>query len=62
MTHYERAIDSLNSDINNQNAELSKLRDKVNTLTVGMSNLRKELEVKGQEVLMVRREANALVQ
>lgn len=62
MTHYERAMDALNSDINDRNAELSKLRDKVNSLTVGMNKLRKELEVKGQEVLMVRREANVLFQ
>lgn len=62
VTHYERAMEALNSDMNSRNAELGKLRDKVNTLTVGMNNLRKELEVKGQEVLMVRREANAILQ
>ena len=45
-----------------RDAELSKLRDKVNSLTVAANNLRKELEVKGQEVLTVRRETNLLLQ
>ncbi len=53
---------SLSADIKHRDAELSKLRDKVNSFTVASSNLRKELEVKGQEVLSVRRETNALHQ
>ena len=41
-----------------RDSELSKLRDRVNNLTVTVSNLKKELGVKGQEVLMIRRETN----
>ena len=52
----------MNGDIERRDAELSKLRDQANSLTVAVSNLRKELEVKGHEVLMVRREANMLFQ
>lgn len=55
-------MSSLNIDIEHRDAELSKLRDKVNSLTVAVNNLRKELEVKGQEVLGVRRETNSLLQ
>lgn len=62
MNQYERTVSSLNIDIEHRDAEVSKLRDKVNSLMVGNSNLRKEVEVKGHEVLSVRRETNALLQ
>lgn len=52
----------LKSALEERDAELSTLRNKVSSLTVGVSNLRKELEVKGQEVLAVRREANTIFQ
>jgi hypothetical protein len=62
VNQYERTVTSLNIDVEYRDAELSKLRDKANSLTVTVSNLKKELEVKGREVLGVRREANALLQ
>lgn len=55
-------MSDLSSDIDRRDAELSKLRDKVNSLTVAVSSLKKELEVKGHEVLMIRREANTQLQ
>ena len=55
---YERTVNSLQVEIEGRNSELGKLRDKVNTLTVAVSNLKKELEVRGHEVLTIRREAN----
>ena len=59
---YERNVGELHCEIEGRDSELSKLRDKVNTLTVAVSDLRKELEVKGHEVLMIRREANNRLQ
>ena len=55
-------VSSLCSDIEMKDAELSKLRNNVNSLTVAVANIRKELEVKGNEVLATRREANAILQ
>ena len=55
-------MNELQSKVEGRDSELSKLRDKVNSLTVSVSNLRKELEVKGHEVLMIRREANNKLQ
>ena len=55
-------MDELQSTIEGRDAELSKLRDKLNSLTVSVSDLKKELEVKGHEVLMIRREANNRLQ
>ena len=52
----------LHCEIEGRDSELSKLRDKVNTLTVAVSDVRKELEIKGHEVLMIRREANNRLQ
>ena len=61
-SNYERAMNELQSKVEGRDSELSKLRDKVNSLTVSVSDLRKELEVKGHEVLMIRREANNKLQ
>lgn len=62
MKEYETTLASLTTDKDKQDAELSNLRSKVNTLTTNINKLRKELEFKGQEVLMVRRETNAIMQ
>ena len=51
-------MSGLHLELEGRDSELCKLRDKVNTLTVAVSDLKKELEVKGHEVLMIRREAN----
>lgn len=59
---YERAVDELQSKVEGRDSELSKLRDKLNSLTISVSDLRKELEIKGHEVLMIRREANNKLQ
>ena len=59
---HERVVNELQSKVEGRDSELSKLRDKVNSLTVSVSDLRKELEVKGHEVLMIRREANNKLQ
>ena len=59
---HERAVGELQSKVEGRDSELSKLRDKLNSLTVSVSDLRKELEVKGHEVLMIRREANYKLQ
>ena len=59
---HERAVGELQSKVEGRDSELSKLRDKLNSLTVSVSDLRKELEVKGHEVLMIRREANNKLQ
>ena len=56
---YLRAVDRLHCEIENRDSEMSKLRDKINTLTVSVSDL---LEVKGHEVLMIRRETNNRLQ
>lgn len=61
-SNYERAVNELQSKIEGRDSELSKLRDKVNSLTVSVSDLRKELEVKSHEVLMIRRKANNKLQ
>ena len=61
-SNYERAVNELQSKIEGRDSELSKLRDKVNSLTVSASDLRKELEVKSHEVLMIRRKANNKLQ
>ena len=50
-------MDELQSKVEGRDAELSKLRDKINSLTISVSDLRKELEVKGHEVLSICREA-----
>ena len=55
-------MDGLRCEIENRDSEMSKLCDKINTLTVSVSDLRKELEVKGHEVLMIRRETNNRLQ
>jgi len=46
---YEHTIGGLRSEVGQRDSELSKLRDRVNNLTVTVSNLKKELGVKGQE-------------
>ena len=55
---HEHTIGGLHSEVGRRDSELSKLRDRVNNLTVAVSNLKKELGVKGQEVVMIRRETN----
>lgn len=62
MSQYEKTVSDLNADVECRDAELSKLRDKANSLTVGVNKLRKELEVKGHELLTVRRETNTVLQ
>ena len=57
----ERSVLELQSSVEAREAELGRLRSKVNSLTVATSDLRKELEVKGQEVLTVRRETTNLM-
>ena len=55
-------MNELQSKVESRDSELSKLRDKINSLIVFVSDLRKELEVKGHEVFMIRREANNKLQ
>ena len=62
MSDHEKTVSGLNSEVGRRDAELGKLRGKVNTLMVTNESLKKELEVKGQEVLTVRREASSLLQ
>ncbi len=62
MSGYDIIVRDLNTNIERRDAELSRMRDKVNSLTVAVSDLRKELEVKGHEVLATRRETNAKLQ
>ena len=50
-------MDELQSKVEDRDGELSKLRDKINSLTASVSDLRKELEVKGHQVLSIHREA-----
>ena len=61
-SNYERTVGDLQHELEGRDSELSKLRDKVNNLTVSAFDLRKELEVKGHEVLTIRREANNKLQ
>ena len=53
---------SLSSDKEEQAAELSKLRGKMNTLMVKVNKLQKELQFKEQEIQRVRRESKTLLQ
>ena len=55
-------MSDLKADVEYRDAELSKLRDKANSLTVGVNKLRKELEVKGHELSTARRESNTILQ
>ena len=50
-------MDELQSKVEGRDAELSKLRDKINSLTISVSDSRKELEVKVHKVLSICRKA-----
>ena len=62
VTFCRLTIGNLEAEVERRVAELAALKNKVSDLTGAMSELRKELEVKGQEILSVRREANTQVQ
>ena len=55
-------IRNLEAETERKDSELAGLKDKVSDLIGAVNKLRKELEVKGQEILTVRREANTQVQ
>ena len=58
---YKTMLSSMCKEVDRRDSELSKLRDRVNTLIVALSDLKKELEVRCQEVVMVKREANSQI-
>lgn len=61
MRGYESRVEGLRGEVGRRDRELGQLREKVNNLTVALSDLRKELEVRGQEVIMARKEANSQI-
>ena len=52
----------LTGTVEGRDIELAKLRDKVNTFTVKLNEVKKELEVRSHEVIMVHREAKSRIQ
>ncbi len=58
---FESTLSSVRGEVATRDTDLSQLRDRVNTLTVTVNGLRKELEVRGQEVAAARREAKNVV-
>lgn len=58
----QMTIRNLEAEAERKGSELAALKGKEVSLSGAVNELRKELEVKGQEILSVRREANTQVQ
>ncbi len=59
MQTQERITDSLRKEIESRASELSVLREKGNSLTVAIADLRKQLTVREQELQLAKREAKS---
>ncbi len=59
MQTQERITDSLRKEIESRDSELSVLREKGNSLTVAIADLRKQLTVREQELQLAKREAKS---
>ena len=60
--NHQSTVADLTGTVEGRDIELAKLRDKVNTFTVKLNEVKKELEVRSHEVIMVHREAKSRIQ